>query len=120
MKYDNYLVRIAKTAELGFTLARGHVLEYEGQTIQGLAVVRLAVAPLEFLGPYAIIDINSGLFVIQAKSKKKLLEKWKDKIDYCNIEDRILEARKTDKYIDRVLELNNEKKNWRNSGYEIA
>lgn len=120
MKYNNYLVRTAKTTELGFTLSRGHVFEMEGLQVKGLAIVRLALAPLEFTGPYSIIDINSGLFIIQANSKKKLIEKWKDKVDYSNIEDRILEARKTDKYIERVLELNEEKKNWRNSGYEVA
>jgi len=113
MKYNNYLVR---TSMEGFTLARGHVFEMEELQFKGLAVVRLAIAPLEFTGPYSIIDINSGLFIIKANSKKKLIEKWKDNVDYY---EKVVEARKTDKYIERVLELNEEKKNWRNSGYDI-
>ena len=114
MKYNNYLVRTSKE---GFTLARGH--EFLDTQVGGLAIVRLSTAPLEFTGCYSIIDVASGLYVITATSKKKLIQKWKDKIEYYNVEDSIKRSRETDKYLDRVLELNAEKKNWRNSGYDL-
>ena len=116
MKYNNYLVRTAKE---GFTLSRGHVFQIEGLQVEGLAVVRLAIAPLEFKGVYSIIDIASGLFIIKANSKKKLIEKWENEINLKNLRNAILQSRKTDTYLTRVLELNEEKKNWRKSGYEI-
>ena len=112
MKYKNYLVHNTR----GFQLSRGHIFE-EGEN---LAIVRLASSPLEFKGEYSIIDIPSGLYVVHAKSKKKLLEKWNEKKEYSNIIDLIKRAREGSKYLDRVLELNNEKKIWRESGYEVA
>lgn len=116
MKYNNYLVR---TRQDGFTLSRGHVFDYEGRTIEGLAIVRLAIAPLEFKGSYCIIDIASGLFVMTGSNKKKLLKVYEMKLKNGNIENAILKARDSKLYIERVLELNEEKKNWRNSGYEV-
>lgn len=117
MKYNNYLVRTRKD---GFTLSRGHVFDYEGRTIDGLAIVRLATAPLEFKGPYCIVDIASGLFVITGTtSKKKLLKIYEMKHRQGDIENAILLARESKVYLERVLELNEEKKNWRNSGYEV-
>ena len=117
MKYNNYLVRTRKD---GFTLSRGHVFDYEGRTIDGLAIVRLATAPLEFKGIYSIIDIASGLFIITGTNKKKLLKLYEMKLKNANIENTILKARDSKLYIDRVLELNEEKKNWRKSGYEVV
>lgn len=112
MKCENYLIRLNNE---DFALARGYKFE-EGEN---LAIVRLSTSPLEFKGDYSIIDIPSGLKVIREKTKKKLLEKWIYKRDYFNILEAISKAREGSKYLDRVTELNNEKKVWRTSGYEI-
>lgn len=114
MKYKNYLVRTTKN---DFLLARG--TEVEGYS--NLAIVRLSSerSPLVFDGVYSIIDIASGLFVVQAGSKKKCIEKFDYGLINNDLERRIIEARKSEKYLHRVFEANEERKVWRKLGYEL-
>lgn len=113
-KRQNYLVRLSNGS---FILSRGTPFESE---IEGLALVRISTEPLVFDGDFSIIDINSGKYIVRAGTKKKLLEYWEIK-QACNysLEKRIAEIRKTDKYKESVILLNNEKKVWRDSGYLI-
>ena len=113
-KRQNYLVRLSDGS---FTLSRGTPFE---DKIEGLALVRISTEPLVFDGDFSIIDINSGKYIVRAGTKKKLLEYWEIK-QACNysLEKRIAEIRKTDKYKESVILLNNEKKVWRDSGYLI-
>lgn len=113
MKYSNYLVRLNNGE---FTLARGHQFDCG---IDGLALVRVSTAPLEFTGEYFIIDIESGLFVCKDKMKKKCVEKFERRNADNAIIKAIKSARKNDSYQVRVFELNNEKQIWRQSGYEL-
>ena len=114
-KTQNYLVALPDGS---FTLSRGTPFESK---IEGLALVRISTEPLVFDGDFSIIDINSGKFIVRAETKKKLLEYWKIKQEcFCPpIEEKIVEIRKTDKYKESVILLNNEKKFWRDSGYLI-
>lgn len=114
-KRQNYLVRLSNGS---FILSRGTPFESE---IEGLALVRISTEPLVFDGDFSIIDINSGKYIVRAGTKKKLLEYWEIKQEcyYPPIEERIAEIRKTDKYKESVILLNNEKKVWRDSGYLI-
>lgn len=113
-KRQNYLVRLSNGS---FTLSRGTPFEAK---IEGLALVRISTEPLVFDGDFSIIDINSGKYIVRAGTKKKLLEYWEITQD-CNypLDKRIAEIRKTDKYKESVILLNNEKKVWRDSGYLI-
>ena len=117
MKYKNYLVRMAKAGESLFLLGRGN--EVEGYS--DLAIVRIASErnPLVFDGGYAIIDIASGLFVVSANKKSNCLDKFNYRLINNDLERRIIEARKGEKYLHRVFEANEERKVWRKSGYEI-
>ncbi len=119
MTYKNYLVRLNTSLGPTFLLARGHELECP---IEGLAIVRISDMSdsCKFSGDYSIIDIATGLFVVRAKSKKKLLEKWNQKLDhYPNFALTINNARNTDKYPQRVAEASEEKRIWRECGYKI-
>lgn len=123
MKYKNYLYRIRNSKDPNqlFVLSRGYEFEVEGLT--GLALVRISSEEDStlFNGNWSILDINSGLYVFENKSKKKLLETWNERFnnpDYDLI-NKILKARKTDSYIKAVLLLNDDKKLWREAGYLI-
>ena len=110
MKYKNYLCR--KTGG-GFFLARGTLLEDDNS----LAVVKAWSE--DILPKYSIIDVASGLFVCQGTSKRKVLELWKQKKEDAYALDAIKMARLSRIYPQRVIELNDEKKIWRQSGYEL-
>lgn len=111
MKYENYLVVVNDKGIITYTLGRGYRFEIPG----------LAYAKTEgFSENYVIIDIASGLFVMKATSKKKLFQKWTDRLqnDEAYL-DRIEEARSKDFYLARVAECSLEKRIWRESGYSI-
>ena len=113
MKYKNFLIRNTK----GFLLARG--TEVEGYS--DLAIVRLSSEKdaLVFDGVYVIVDIDSGLSVISAGTKKECLNKFNYRLIHNELENAIKNARHTLKYPVRVKELKREKEIWRESGYEI-
>lgn len=115
MKYKNYLTRVHRCYQTDFVLARGK--EVEGYS--DLAIVRLSTSPLVFDGNFAIIDINSGLFICSDSKRSKCLEKFNYKLIHNNLERAIIEARKGEKYAQRCRELKDEIKVWRESGYEI-
>ena len=108
MKYKNYL---ARTSTGEFILARGHQLEADST----LAIVQGWSHPLS--NRFSIIDIASGLKVTGASQKSKCMENYRDLLDRDS--ECIARARNTDKYKERVLELNREKPIWRESGYEV-
>ena len=108
MKIINYLCRTHE----GFFLARGSLLPDDNT----LAIVKSWSEPI-ITPRYSIIDVASGLFILRDTSKKKLLEKWEQKKE--EIYPKLKPAREKDIYIQRVLELNEEKKVWRNSGYVL-
>ena len=108
MKYKNYLVIKGK----GFFVARGTPLQDD----RTLAIVKSLNEPI--IPKYSIIDIASGMFIKRGNSKKKLLEYWEENKE--RLTSQIYVSRTKDYYIVRVLELNEEKKNWRNSGYEVV
>ena len=109
MKIKNFLCR---TIDGGFFLARGSLLIDD----DSLAIVKSWSEPV-VTPRYSIIDVASGLFVSRGSSKKKLLEKWEQEKEERY--PKIKHAREEDFYIQRVLELNEEKKVWRNSGYVL-
>lgn len=112
MKYENYLVPFNNKGYITFKLARGYKLEEDSR----LAYCKM-VDPETF--NYAIIDVASGLYVIRATSKKKLLEAWKKKTSNPEFIEAIIKARKSDNYLKRIEELTAEKRIWRESGYLI-
>lgn len=111
----NYLIRY-NTGE--FKLSRGD--SFASDIIEGLAIVRVYLESDKDKpsGEYSIIDTFSGLFILRHKSKKKLIEKWNERVE-CQILESITNARKRDKYKERVIELQNEIAIWRKSGYEF-
>lgn len=116
MKKKLFLARLKPGFENCFVLTRGDLLE---DTISGLALVRADENnDLTFKGTWSIIDIDSGLFVLRDTSKKKLLEKYNQKLNYSLLE-AIEKARSTESYRKRVGELQVEIENWRKSGYEV-
>ena len=111
MKSKNYLVRTNQY----FVLSRGSEFECE---IQGLALVHLYETNEDKpKGVWAIIDIASGLFVSSNKIRKELLARWEVMKETWI--PRVLGARQTERYGKRVLELHEEKKVWRESGYVL-
>lgn len=123
MKKENFLARLRVSEDPNeyFILTRGERIEVEGLT--GLALVRASIPEdtLVFKGEWSIIDIESGLFVIKDKSKKKLLEKWLYRLnnpDY-DLVNRILKARLTDSYKKHVRFKEDDANNWRRAGYLI-
>ena len=107
MKYKNYLVRVNKEK---FILCRGTALENDSS----LAIVQGWSEHLPQFR-YAIIDIASGLFVIRAHTKTKLLTKWSEvKVEYYP---RIESARVADRYHERCMDLEKEIGVWKESGY---
>lgn len=115
-KNKNYLVRVSQV-EGNFSLARGENIG------NGLAVVQLYKGLDPIKNTWRIIDVASGLHVLNPlnSSKKKALERWDDTLlkEGRNILNQINEARSKKGYRERVEELQNEKKLWRLSGYEI-
>lgn len=109
MKNKNYLCR---TTDGGFFLARGEPLQEDNS----LAVVRSWSEPI-ITPRWSIIDIASGLFVIRASTKKKLIEKWEEvkEIKLPKIKD----ARERNIYKAKCEELEVEQHIWRESGYVI-
>lgn len=115
-KYKNYLARVSQR-EGNFLLARGEDIGH------GLAVVRLYKDLDPIKKTWRIIDIASGLHLLNPfqTSKNKALETYVKTIqtlgqDFIDAIDRE-KSKKT--YRDRVDELQNEKRLWRLSGYEI-
>lgn len=107
MKYKNYLVRINKDQ---FILCKGTRLEDDSS----LAIVTGWSEPLPDF-KFAIIDIDSGLFVLRAHRRSSLLNRWKAlKDDY---HPRIEKARGTTIYHGRCMELEKEIEVWKESGY---
>ena len=114
MKYENYLVLIRDTnGKITYKLARGYRLAED----ENLAYCKL-VEPV-FRKNYMIIDRASGLFVITGTSKAKVLESWKEKSLSPEFINRIIDARMTRTYHERISEATKEKKIWRESGYII-
>lgn len=109
MTYNNYLCR---TLDGGFFLARGTLLQEDSS----LAIVKSWSEPV-VTPRYSIIDVATGLFVLRGNSKKKLLELWEERKP--NILNKIKDARDRNIYLERIIELNEEKRVWRTSGYEI-
>ena len=112
MKYENYLVLINNGT---YALARGYKFD---NPEYGLAYCHF-VDYEDSNFPYMIIDINSGLCVIKATSKKKLIDRWYKMTHETDIYNKLIDAKKKEFYPKRVLELNAEKKVWRESGYLI-
>ena len=97
-----------------FKLARGYVFDPEGR----IALVRIYIDTEDKpKGDYFLIDIASGLFIIRNKSKNKLITDWENRL--LDLVPAIVKQRQTDTYFKRVIELNEEKRIWRNSGYEM-
>ena len=81
-----------------------------------LAVVRRWSEPI--VNPrFSIIDIASGLFVLRAISRKRLLELWEERKE--NLLPKIKDARKRDLYKTRCEELEAEKHLWREREVEL-
>lgn len=97
----------------GFFLGRGEPLQED----KSLAIVKSWSEPI--VSPrYSIIDIKSGLFVIRATTKKKLLEKWEKEKEVLLLD--IAKARNAKYYVDRCGELEAEVHIWRESGYKVS
>ena len=113
-KYKYYLARSVKD---GFLYARG--LPFAEESINGLALVRTDLyKDLDFKGNWSIIDIPSGLSVYTSHSKKRVLEFWTQNAD--RLIPAIAQARKGETYIrKRIPEMEIEKKNWKESGYNV-
>lgn len=116
MKYKNYLARVSQR-EGNFLLARGEYIS------NGLAVVQLYKELNPVKNTWRIIDIASGLHVLNPfqTSKKKALEYLDKSLQKVGKEllNAIDEERSKKTYRERVEELQNEKRLWRLSGYEI-
>ena len=112
MKYEYFLIR---TSNGGFALARGHRIE-DGS----IAIVRRQSQPLQFDEEFSIIDVASGLCIIRGQySKKKLLERWEEFKKKDPVLISVERCRSKDIYKGRVEELNEEKRIWRQSAYEV-
>lgn len=119
----NYIARLRPSSDPNeyFILTRGEEFPVEGLT--GLALVRASIPGDNniFKGDWSIIDIASGLFVLKDSSKKKLLQKWSDRIsdpdrDFINA---IIKARLTESYRKHVILKEDDVRVWRLSGYLI-
>ena len=115
-KYKNYLARVSQM-EGNFLLARGEYIS------NGLAVVQLYKDLDPIKKTWRIIDIASGLHLLNPyqTSKRKALENLDKALqkEGNNLLESIDNERKKKFYRERVDELQNEKRLWRLSGYEI-
>lgn len=118
-KYKYYLTKLygSMNPTGAYGIARGE--EFEGDYVEGLAIVRLSDKHDNFIfnGLYSIIDIASGLNIYSAISKKRLLEIWEQRKDGDGLKNRIINARKKERYSHLVEDTKEERRNWRNSGY---
>ena len=112
-----FLVRMTPASQDAFVLAKGDLFE---SIVEGLALVRLDKnKERTFKGLWSLIDIQSGLFVLKAKTQKKLLEAWEGRMLERNWKTAIEHARETSSYKNRIKEMEIEVYNWRTSGYNI-
>ena len=112
-----FLVRMTPASQDAFVLAKGDLFE---SIVEGLALVRLDKNnERTFKGLWSLIDIQSGLFVLKAKTQKKLLEAWEGRMLERNWKTAIEHARETSSYKNRIKEMEVEVYNWRTSGYNI-
>lgn len=109
--YNYYLARTHR----GFYYARGEAFEID---IKGLALVRIdEYKDLDFKGDWAIIDVDSGLYLFRALTRKRVLEIYQERFEgLCEAIER---SRSTDGYKKRVQEAEIERKNWKESGYRL-
>lgn len=96
-----------------FHLARGYYIGF------GLALVKVQyeAGSFEFVAPWYIIDIATGLHLRGGFTQRK------DALGYMNshieVIDKLIQTRQTDMYFQRINECLPEKAIWRDSGYEV-
>lgn len=123
MKKKLFLARLRPSEDPNeyFVLTRGE--EFATESIKGLAIVRASIKDdcLVFKGEWSIIDIDSGLFIFKAKTKKILLDNWIARFQNpsCDLVNKIINARKTDSYRKHCRLLEDDKRLWRQSGYDL-
>ena len=111
MKKKLYLVRHSD----GFRLAKGEDFIF----CEGLALVREFNDPHDEKpkGMFALLDVESGLYVYWSMSKKKVIELWNERKETCI--PAIKNARSLERYKQRVAEMELARSSWRKCGYEV-
>lgn len=114
-----YLVAMVRGSGNNYYYSRGD--NFDSEYIEGLALVKIDVENnLDFKGNWAIIDIASGLFLTSSKSKKKTIERYEELKLTKDLKEAIKHAREGETYRKKRLpEMEIEKKNWRESGYNV-
>lgn len=117
-RYKYFLWRYRDT----YVLTRGNIFEKDST----LAIVRADKIPnsleQDFKGEWILLDIASGIQVLNAKSKPKLFEKLEQSTRWSSFRElqfAIEEARRSKRIKDLTSQCLAEKVIWRNAGYDI-